>query len=597
MREHRKVVRLALIGNCAYQALVDDHANIVWLCWPRFDSSFVFGALLDRDKGGDFAVFPAEQEFVSRQEYIANTNILRTTFRSQSGSFEVIDFAPRFRQYERSFKPTQLMRRVRRLSGDPRVRIRVRPTLDYGAVTPHSSLASNHIRWEVPGASLRLTTNVPLTYVVESRAFLLEKDAYLALTWGAGLEAPLEQTVDNFLIQTRRYWERWVKHTAMPGIFQKDVIRSALALKLHQFEDTGAITAASTTSLPEEHGAGRNWDYRFCWLRDSFFTLRAMRRLGHFEEMEGFVGFLKNIVEASPNRLQPVFSISGEHELHEVELPHLSGYKGNQPVRAGNDAYRQIQNDVYGEMLGAMAPLLLDIRFHPNQDQDHTVKLVRRLLSRIEQTIEEPDAGLWEYRGRKRIHTFSLLMHWAGATIAHRIGRAIGDPSLEQSGATLAARASELIELAWDEARKFYGETTTTSDPDASLFMMVNLGYLNPNDQKALDHVNGLAKELVVKNGLMQRYKHLDDFGQSTSTFTVCGFWCAEALARLGHKEEAKALCSRLIGYANHVGLFSEDLDPETGEQLGNFPQTYSHVGLINAAFAISPLPEDIEEN
>jgi GH15 family glucan-1,4-alpha-glucosidase len=590
-------VKLALIGNCAYQALIDDRASVVWLCWPRFDSTFIFGALLDQEKGGDFAIFPADSEYATHQEYIPNTNILRTVFRSRSGSFEVVDFAPRFRQYERSFKPTQFMRRVRRLTGDPRVRVRIRPTFEYGKATPNSMLASNHIRWEVPGASLRLTTNVPLTYVIESRAFLLERDTYFALTWGPGLEAPLEETVDSFLLQTRRYWERWVKHTSMPGIFQKEVIRSALALKLHQFEDTGAITAASTTSLPEEHGAGRNWDYRFCWLRDSYFTLRAMRRLGHFEEMEGFVGFLKNIVESSPDRLQPVFSIGGEHDLHETELNHLAGYKGNQPVRAGNDAFRQVQNDVYGEMLGAMAPLLLDIRFHTNQDQDHTARLVRRLLARIEATIEEPDAGLWEYRGRKRIHTFSLLMHWAGSTIAHRIGTYVGDPVLEKQAAKLAKRARELIELAYDAQRGFYGETTTTSDPDASLFMMVNLGFLKPSTPASLSHVQNLARELTVKNGLMQRYKHLDDFGQSSSTFTVCGFWYAEALARLGLKEEAKAVCSRLLRYANHVGLFSEDLDPETGEQLGNFPQTYSHVGLINTAFAISPLPEDIEEN
>ena len=351
-------MKLSLIGNCAYQALVDDEARVVWLCWPRFDSSFVFGALLDEKKGGDFAILPGAEEYEVEQQYLTNTNVLRTVFTSSAGSFEVVDFAPRFRQYERLYKPTKLMRRVRPLRGSPRVKVRIRPVYDYGREVPRCHTSSNHLQWAIPGASLRLTSNVPLSYITESRPFLLEHDAHFALTWGSPLEAPLEETVDSFLARTRRYWERWVKHTSMPGVFQEEVIRSALALKLHQFDDTGAITAAATTSLPEEHGAGRNWDYRYCWLRDSYFTLRAMRRLGQFEEMEGFVAFLKNLVDAHPHRLQPVFSISGDDLLTEVELPHLHGYMGNQPVRAGNAAYYQIQNDVYGEMVGAVISFL-----------------------------------------------------------------------------------------------------------------------------------------------------------------------------------------------------------------------------------------------
>lgn len=587
-------VKFGLIGNCAYQALIDDCANVVWLCWPRFDSSFVFGALLDRDQGGDFAVMPDGDQYQTEQSYLPNTNILRTVFSSPSGSFEVVDFAPRFRQYERSFKPTQLMRRLRRLSGDPRVCVRVRPTADYGRVVPDCYAASNHIKWNLPGEALRLTTNVPLTYVMESRPFLLERDAYFALTWGAPFEAPLEETVDSFLVRTRRYWERWVKHTSMPGRFQKEVIRSALALKLHQFEDTGAITAASTTSLPEEHGSGRNWDYRFCWLRDSYFTLRAMRRLGHFEETEGFVGFLKNIAELHPDRLQPVFSISGDHELTEEELPHLHGYMNNQPVRAGNAAYYQVQNDVYGEMIGAIAPLLLDIRFQDYGGVENTIRLVRRLLQRIEMTMNEPDAGIWEYRGAERVHTFSLLLHWTGGKVAQRIGAYVGDEDLAAYGRQLCAKASALIEQSY--TGEFYGDSTTSGNPDASLFMMVNLGYLDPRSPRAEQHVRGLAKRLGQTKGLMQRYVHLDDFGRSQSTFTVCGFWYAEALARLGFKEEAEEACVELAAHANHLGLFSEDLDPETGEQLGNFPQTYSHVGMINTAFAISPFPEGLQD-
>jgi GH15 family glucan-1,4-alpha-glucosidase len=587
-------LKLALIGNCAYQALVDDHARIVWLCWPRFDSSFVFGALLDEERGGQFSVEPAESSFSIKQEYLENTNVLRTVFDTEHGSFEVIDFAPRFKQYERSFKPTMLMRRIRRLTGSPRVRVVCNPVYDYAKVTPNSYLASNHIEWSIPSARLRLTTNVPLTYVSESRPFVLENDAFLCLTWGAPLEAPLQETWFNFYERTVAYWQRWVKHTQLPGRFQREVVRSALALKLHQYEDTGAITAASTTSLPEEHGAGRNWDYRYCWLRDSYFTLRAMHRIGHFDEMEGFVQFLKNVAEVSPEQLQPVYAISGEAELHEEELPHLKGYLGNQPVRAGNAAHFQVQNDVYGEMLGAIAPLFTDIRF--GHDDPGGSRLVTRLLDRVESTLVTPDAGIWEYRGAARVHTFSLLMHWFGARVAEHIGRSLGDATLSERAAALSLRARDLIEgQCYRPDLGRYGDSTTTENPDASLLMMVNLGYLGANDPRAESHVRSIAAELTAREHLMHRYRHQDDFGQSKSTFTVCGFWYAEALARLGYKDEAEDVCRSILEHVNHVGLFSEDLDPDTGEQLGNFPQTYSHVGLINAAFAICPVPEDVD--
>lgn len=593
--KNEALLKLALIGNCAYQALIDGTANVVWLCWPRFDSSFVFGALLDEERGGDFAIVPEGDSYDVSQAYLPNTNILKTTFSSAEGSFEVIDFAPRFRQYDRSFKPTMLMRRIRLISGAPRLRVQIRPTNDYGRQIPESYAASNHLKWNIPGAALRLTTNIPLTYIAESRPFVLERTCDFALTWGSPLEAPLEETVDSFLRRTQLYWERWVKHTSMPGVYQEEVIRSALALKLHQFEDTGAITAASTTSLPEEHGAGRNWDYRFCWLRDSYFTLKAMRRLGHFEEMEGFVGFLKNIAEAHPDRLQPVFGISGEHLLDEVELSHLSGYQGNQPVRAGNAAYAQVQNDAYGEIIAAMAPLLLDIRFHDSAGQPGVVRLLKRMLERIEETMLEPDAGLWEYRGMARLHTFTLLMHWTGASVARRIGERIGDKALTEYANRLVQTSRGIIERdCYDPELGFYVDSTTTKHPDASLLMMVNLGYLDPNSQRARDHITGLAAKLKQHKGLIQRYIHHDDFGQSRSTFTVCGFWYAEALARLGMKDEALEACQQLVSYSNAVGLFSEDVDPATGEQLGNFPQTYSHVGLINTAFAISPQPVEL---
>ena len=587
-------MKLALIGNCAYQALIDDRGRVVWLCWPRFDSSFVFGSLVDDERGGRFTVEPKGEQYESEQAYLPNTNILRTVFTAESGSFEVVDFAPRFKQYERYFKPTMLIRRLRRLSGDPVVRIRCHPVYDYGRVQPSPYLASNHIQWPIPGAQLRLTTNVPLNYIAEGREFLLEREAYVVLTWGAPLEASLAETCESFFNQTERYWETWVKHTTLPGRFQPEVLRSALALKLHQYEDTGAITAATTTSIPEYPGSGRNWDYRFCWLRDSYFTLRAMRRIGHFDEMEAFVSFLKNLAESSPEHLQPVYGISGERELHEFALDHLPGYLGHPPVRAGNAAYQQIQNDVYGEMIAAIAPIFLDIRFgeHLSGRSD---RLVRRLLDRIALTLELPDAGIWEIRNDTRVHTFSLLMHWMGAVVAARIAERLGEPALEGQARGLAARTRALIEdRCWRPDRGYYGDSLVSDNADGSLLMMVNLGFLGKSHPHAESHLRQLSRQLGVNGHLMHRYVHHDGIGESHGTFTVCGYWHAEALARLGHRDEAEEAMAHLVGHASHVGLISEDVDPETGVQWGNFPQTYSHVGLINAAFAISPMPTEV---
>jgi len=378
-------MNLALLGNCSYQALVDHKATIKWLCWPRFDSSFVFGSLVDSEHGGEFSIAPPG-EFDCNQAYLAHTNIVRTHFKTERGEFEVIDLAPRFFQNQRSFKPSMLIRKVRRLSGAPMVKIHCRPVYDYGETVPAHYTASNHIQWLLDGARLRLTTNAPLAYITEGRPFVFDRDLDLCLTWGEPLEAPLTETCDRFLALTRAYWEKWVKHCVLPERFQEPVIRSALALKLHQYEDTGAITAAATTSLPEHDGSGRNWDYPYCWLRDSVFTLGALRRLGHFEEMEGFVSYLHGIAAASPKgRLQPVYGLSGEPELVERTLDNLSGYRGNRPVRVGNAAYGQVQHDVYGELAAAIAPLHTDVRF---RDLDRSTRLLHKLMDRIEQFME-----------------------------------------------------------------------------------------------------------------------------------------------------------------------------------------------------------------
>jgi len=578
---------LGIIGNCSYNALLRD-GSVEWLCWPRPDSSFVFGPLLDRERGGAFAVEGVDADEV-RQEYVENTNVLRTVFSGPNGAFELLDFAPRFALYDRFFKPSMLVRILRPLSGEPRARVRCRPTYDYGLAQIGSWRASNHIEYSGFPTPVRLTTNVPLTYVEDERPFLVDDDQHLVLTWGEPLEAGLEETAERFLERTLDYWRRWVKGTRVPRDYQSEVIRSALALKLHQYEDTGALLAATTTSLPEHPGSGRTWDYRFCWLRDAYFTLNAFERLGHSEEMERFLEYLRNIAEEGEGVLQPAYRINGAADAAERELDHLSGYNGDGPVRIGNQAFEHVQNDVYGEMVLAVSRLFLDTRFVGDVPPQTAVGIVQDLLDQIEARLEEPDAGLWEFRERSRLHCFSVLMHWAGARRAVEVAEALGVEALAARARDLERRAGELLDAkCWNDEIGALTQVAGGSELDAALLLAVHLGYLAPDDPRATSHVDAIRERLAVDGGLLRRYSSPDDFGMPHAAFTVCTFWLVEALAILERTDEARELFHYLLSLDNGLGLYSEDILPDTLEQSGNFPQTYSHVGLINAAFRLS---------
>jgi GH15 family glucan-1,4-alpha-glucosidase len=577
---------LGIIGNCSYSALVRD-GSVEWLCWPRPDSSFVFGPLLDRDRGGAFTVEGLDASEIS-QEYLENTNVLRTVFNGPSGAFELFDFAPRFQQYGRFFKPSMLMRIMRPLSGEPRARVRCSPRYEYGLVETGSWRASNHIEYTGLPAPLRLTTNLPLTYVEDERPFLLERERHLVLTWGQPLEAGLEETAERFLERTVDYWRRWVKGTRVPRDYQREVVRSALALKLHQYEDTGALLAATTTSLPEHPGSARTWDYRYCWLRDAYFTLNAFERLGHSEEMELFLEYLRNLAERE-GALQPAYRINGAAEAPEQELDHLAGFNGDGPVRVGNQAFEHRQNDVYGEMVLAVSRLFLDTRFVGDIPPHTAVSIVGGLLDKIEARLEEPDAGPWEFRGRMNLHGFAVLMHWAGSRRAVEIAESLGDDGLASRARELQDRAAEILETrCWNDEIGALTQVVGEPQLDAANLLAVHLGYLRPDDPRAASHVDAIRERLSVDGGMLRRYDGVDDFGDMQAAFTVCSFWLVEALAILDRKDEARALFEHLLELDNGLGLYSEDILPGTNEQAGNFPQTYSHVGLINAAFRLS---------
>ncbi|MCP3930496.1 MAG: glycoside hydrolase family 15 protein [Bacteroidetes bacterium] len=575
-----------IIGNCSYLALINKDANVSWLCWPRFDSSFIFGSLLDDEKGGEFSIQPEWDSYKSTQEYFYNTNILETTFECEDGSYKVIDFAPRFYQYERYYKPLMLVRKIVPLEGRPRIKVSCRPVGNYGEIIPAKVFGSSHIRYAGLEAHLRLTTNIALSYVDQEQAFVLNETKYLILTWGVPLEAALEQTAETFLEQTTKYWHQWVQNTSIQNFQQDAVIRSALALKLHQYQDTGAIIAAATTSLPEFPGSTRNWDFRFCWLREAHYTLKALNALGHFGILRAYASFIENIVLNEDQRFHPLYPITMDREPTEKILP-LKGYKGERPVRVGNQAYEHTQNDIYGQVLVTLLPFFSDKRL-THRDNYTLINLVMQCLQIIEETLDEPDNGLWEFRGIFQLHSYTFLYHWAGSNAALKIARILGDKKMEKLASRLINEASKMIEKCYDKKRGVYTQAVNSTDLDASLLQLINMGYLKPKSKRAKQHLKALEEELRTESGLIYRYKHVDDFGEPESTFLICDFWYVEALARTGRLDEAILHFEKLLQYSNHLGLFSEVVHEATGSQWGNFPQTYSHVGLINAAFTIS---------
>jgi GH15 family glucan-1,4-alpha-glucosidase len=581
---------LGIIGNCQFSALISRSGAVVWCCLPRFDSEPVFGSLLDRE-GGEFLVAPADGAG-GVQRYLENTNVLETTFVADGGSFRVLDFAPRFGQYDRIFRPTQLFRIVEPLDGTPRIRVRCDPRLGWSKAAPVQLQGSNHVRFEGFSNPLRLTTDIPLSYL-DGTPFALTGRRHLALTWGAPIEESLPAVSDRFLAETIRYWQRWIKHCSIPAHYQREVVRSALALKLHCFEDTGAIVASITTSIPESPGSGRTWDYRYCWLRDASYSLEAFRLLGHFEEREHFVQYLLNVVGSTPNLdLRPLYRLDGRSDLDERALGNWEGYGGDGPVRVGNAAALQPQHDVFGEMVRALAPIFLDERFTAERSPA-ALQLLERLARRAISVVGTPDAGIWEYRGERRPQTFSSLMCWAAADRMAKVAERHA-PSLQNEFAAAAETIrDQILENAWSSELCSFVSVYGGRELDAALLQIVGLRLLPREDPRLRSTVDAIRRDLT-REGWLFRYRGDDGFGEPTVAFVICTFWLIEALAVTGRTAEARELLERSCKALTPLGLLSEDYDSRTLRMWGNFPQAYSHVGLIHAAFAASPRWSDV---
>lgn len=589
---------LAIIGNCQYSALVNTQGRIAWACFPRFDSPALFDSLLDADQGGHWTIEGEGEGWSTHSRYLENSCVLSTVWTrdGDSHSFEVIDFAPRFSLYDRYYRPPMLVRLVRRRSGRPRIRVTCRPRFDFGRGSLKEMRGSNHITY-VDTANhdrVRLTTDASITNVAQALPFELTKDLHFALAWGEPFEDSFH-VLDDFLVRTHNYWNGWCRRTRLPVKYQQAVLRAAMTLKLHQFEDTGAVIAATTTSIPEIPGTERNWDYRYCWLRDAAFVIRALLRLGHSQDASHFCDYLRNLVtpDGSDFSLQPVYGIDGEATLTETTLDHLAGYRGNGPVRVGNAAYTHVQNDVYGEVTLALSPLFYDERLLGSQ-LEPVYEAIENLATAAIRTFPLADAGIWEYRGEAQHHVFSKFMCWVTVDRASRIAEHIGrHENLEHWRSAAARMKEEILARGYDEDMGAFVGAYGAKHFDAALLLMPILNFLPLDDPRMTNTIDALHRDLSV-NGYMFRYRHEDDFGSQANAFTICSTWMVEALWLAGRHAEAEEMFDRLLEARNSFGLLSEDLDPQTGELWGNFPQTYSMLGIINCALKLSPSWDEI---
>lgn len=590
---HTPNLELWPIGNCQVSGLVDETGALVWGCVPRVDGDPVFSALLNgeqRDAG--IWRFELEGQSKAHQRYIRNTPHLLTTLEAKDGSaIEILDFCPRFEGSGRMYRPVAYVRIVRPISGNPRIKVVLNPTKNYGAGLADTTHGTNHIRYLTGATDLRLSTDAPVGYIQEGRTFRIEKDTHFFLGPDEPFVGNLREQVRSMEQSTRKYWQNWVRMLAIPLEWQEEVIRCAITLKLCQHEETGAIVAALTTSIPEAAHSERNWDYRYCWIRDSYYTVQALNRLGALDVMEKYLGYLRNIVDsARGGQIQPLYSVMGESELSETTASYLAGYRGMGPVRRGNAAYMQIQHDCYGQIVLPSAQGFFDTRLLRPADE-HDFESLEQVGKMAWAMHDKPDAGLWEFRTRQEVHTYSAVMSWAAcdrlANVAAHIGKVDRAAVWRERAETIA---QTIEDNAWKEGadgKGHYGASYESDYLDASLLQMVELRFLAPDNER-FQQTFAAVEEHLRRGDHMLRYAAEDDFGAPETAFNVCTFWLIEALHLAGRDDEARTLFETMLSHTTKSGLLSEDLDYDTGELWGNFPQTYSLVGVINCAGLLS---------
>jgi len=579
-----------IIGNCKSAALIAKDGSLDWCCLPEFDSSSVFAKILDKDIGGSFEIL-VDDDYKITQSYICKTNILVTKFKQGNNCFEVVDFMPRYQSDENGYyAPPDIIRFVKYISGKPVFKIKYDPKLEYAKYATQTIFNKKYIKSYTKKGnynSVYLYSNFDYEAIVSQQEITLTGDAYFLLSYNQKI---LEQNVERAYLKLERtkvYWLNWSERTRRYKKYNDEILRSALVLKLLSYNKTGAVLAAVSTSLPETLGEIRNWDYRFCWIRDASMVIKVMTSLGHYNVARRYLDFVIDIIPDKDEKIQIMYGINREKKLTENILEHLAGYEHSAPIRVGNDAYRQKQNDIYG--------ILVDVIYQhfsiydtSMQNSEELWTIIRSIIKIVKDNWQKPDRGIWEIRTEHRHFTFSKVLCWVAVDRAIKIARLINMREYVDEWRELSNEIkNNILENAWNEEIGAFTQSYESTDLDASTLLMEPYGFIEAKNPKYVSTVKVTRKKLC-RNGLMYRYKNKDDFGKPSSSFTICTFWLINSLHKIGEKEEAEKLFKQLLSYSNHLGLFSEDIDFETKRLLGNFPQAYSHLALIETAENIS---------
>ena len=579
-------LNFGIIGNCQSSALINENSSIDWCCLPQFDSASVFAKILDEQKGGSFKI-ECDETYNTSQNYIENTSILVTKFENEENSFEVIDFMPRYQKENGSFySPPEIIRFIKLLKGKPKFKIFYDPKLEYALGNTNTYIKDEFIVSVVDEkryGTLYLYTDLNKKNILESSEIEIDKDCFLSVSYNEKIESvTLNQTMLDFE-KTKIYWMNWCHKTPKFKNYNSEILRSAMTLKLLTFEKTGAVLAAATTSLPETIGEVRNWDYRFCWIRDASMVIKIITKLGHKKIVKNFIDFIVNLIPDKNEKLQIMYGISGEKILTEKILSHFVGYENSKPVRIGNAAYSQKQNDIYGILMDAIH-FQIDKYREDNDKHEELWSIVKLIIWVVEKNWKLPDRGIWEFRNENRHFTFSKLLCWVAVDRAIKISKIFKRKKSAEKWEILRKEIkTDILENGWNKKKKAFTQSYGSNDLDASVLLMEQYEFIDAMDPKYVSTVKAIEKELSFE-GLLFRYKNIDDFGKPSSSFTVCSFWFAYSLFKIGEKEKSKKYFNELLSYSNHLGLFSEDLDFKSKRLLGNFPQAYSHLALIETA-------------
>lgn len=579
-----------IIGNCRSAALVSRTGSIDWCCLPEFDSSSVFAKLLDPEIGGSFEIL-TDPTYTTSQRYLENTSILVTTFSNGNDRFEINDFMPRYKKESGGqHSPPEIIRFIRCLSGQPSIRVKYDPKLEYALDKTDSYVKSDFIisltntkKFD----SLFLYSNLDKEKVKKGEEIAINGDCYFVLGYNEKIFTPtLKQVILEFE-RTKVYWLNWSDRTATYRQYNDQIARSAITLKLLTYEKSGAVLAAATTSLPETIGEVRNWDYRFCWIRDASMVVKVTSELGHKELAKNYLRFIIDLIPDKDEKLQIMYGINKEKKLTEEILDHLSGYQQSKPVRIGNAAYIQRQNDIYGILMDVIYQQLINFS-NDIENGEELWNITKGIAWVVGNHWQEKDKGIWEFRKEDRHFTFSKVLCWTAIDRAIKVAQILAKHKKAQKWQQLAAEIKkDIMDHAWNQDVQAFTQSYGSSDLDASVLLMESYGFIAATDPKYISTVHAIEKELGHE-GLLYRYKNKDDFGLPTSSFTICSFWFINSLYKIGEQAKARELFEKLLGYGNHLGLFSEDIDFKTKRLLGNFPQAYSHLALIETAINLS---------